>query len=388
MPPAANTITAPAASTAIAIIIGETPSYSEHCLRLALQRLYCQVDYLSLAKPIAATPSETLTLHTAEQLKAYQLIIYPYVATRHEYDFSRLSSWLERYQRDWQGRVLVRYHASLGLHHLRAHHGAALHVRQQEQTRQLFSEWVQSNARHFYWSATSPAAAHDLAQWGVIRHPEHMAIAPPYMALHYGAHAERRGEENGNAKRQQPAAKSPRNSSAHQPQVLIVGDFHPGTGHALLLALLADYRQRSAETPCLHFMGGDIAGLGVYREDIKAQVRRLKLEDYVQFTRLNSALTSADYLTHYRNADLLLGVAAAEGYLPGHVQAQAMGLASLVLEPSISPREGADRVQQVLTDKACQRRVVIDGYRHIAQHFSHDGIEQALLSQVLSALCR
>ena len=117
-------------------------------------------------------------------------------------------------------------------------------------------------------------------------------------------------------------------------------------------------------------------------------MRRLKLENYVQFSNVSLPLTSADYLTCYRNADLLLSVAKEGHYLPAHVQAQAMGLASIVLEPAISPREGADRVEQVLTDKASQRRAVIDGYRHIAQHFSHDGIEQSLLSQVLSALCR
>lgn len=393
MPPAVNAMTTAGASTTIAIIIGEGPSYSDDCLRLALQRLYCQVDYLSLASPGAATLSEALTLHEPEQLKAYQLIIYPYLATRHEQDFTRLSTWLEHYHRDWQGRVLVRYHASLGLHHLRGYHGAALRVRQLEKRRQLFSEWVQKNARHFYWSATSPAAAHDLAQWGVLRHPEHMTIAPPYIALHYGAHVERQGgdgqrNKNGDTNRQQPAEKKRCKPPIHQAQVLIIGDLHPGTGHALLLELLADYHQRSTDTPHLHFIGGGVEGLGVYREDIDAQVRRLKLENYVQFSNVSLPLTSADYLTCYRNADLLLSVAKEGHYLPAHVQAQAMGLASIVLEPAISPREGADRVEQVLTDKASQRRAVIDGYRHIAQHFSHDGIEQSLLSQVLSALCR
>ena len=372
MPGSRHALTETKGTTKIALLIGEAASYSDQCLRLALEKLYCQVDYLSLAKPSpnATTKNHALALHNPEQLKAYALIIYPYLENRHEEDFAKLSAWLEHYQQHEQGRVLIRYHAGVPLHNLRAYNATAPRVRQLELSRQALSEWVQKNARHFFWSATSDTAAHDLAQWGVARHPEHMAIAPPYTSLHGGAYAEQTQKQRG------------------QTKVLIVGDYLPDTGHPLLLDVLANYRQHYEQTITFHFIGTDIEGLAVYRESLHKQIARLELGDSALLSHTHAALSHTACLALSLEADLALSIAQEGRYLPEHIQVQATGLPSLSLEADISPREGASLLHQLTGDDTLRRQAVIAAYRHIAQHYSHNGIEQALLSHVLSALCR
>jgi len=365
-----------AGSTRIALIIGEVANYSEQRLKSALEAVYCQVDFASLATPATTIAGSTIQLHKPEQLQAYQLVIYPYLANRHEKDFATLSHWLELYQQNWQGRVLVRYHPALPLHNLRPYSGAAPRVRQLELARQKLSEWVQKNAAHFYWSANSPAAASDLAQWGVAKHANSMGTTPPYLTLNCGRYAEQQNARCG-------SDKTRGENTAEPSSVLITGDYLPDTGHITMLEILAHYRQRYTKPIGFHFIGAPIEGLAVYREEIEEQVERLGLTDCVQLSN-----TDTNFLALCLEVDLMLTMSQQGRYIPSLVQAQAMGLPTVKLKPNIDLHEGAALIHQHLYDQAIRQRAVVNAYRHIARHHSPKDIEQALLSQVLSALCR
>ena len=374
-----------AGSTKIALIIGEVASYSDQCLKSALEAVYCQVDFASLATPTTATAENTIQLYKPEQLQAYRLVIYPYLANRHKKDFATLSHWLELYQQNWQGRVLVRYHPALALHNLRPYNGAAPRVRQLELARQKLSEWVQKNASYFYWSANSPAAAHELAQWGVAKHPSSMGTTPPYLALNCGSYAEQHNARYACNKTSTEIQTTRNQSTAGPSSVLIAGDYLPDTGHIKMLEILAHYRQRYTQPIGFHFIGAPIEGLAVYREAIEEQVERLGLTDCVQLS--NTDNTNKDFLALCLGVDLMLTMPQRGRYLPSLVQAQAMGVPTVALQPSIGLHEGAALIHQHLYDQALRQRAVVVAYRHIARHHSPKGIEQALLSQVLNSLC-
>lgn len=371
-----------AADTAIAIITGAVPAYNTQCLKRSLEALYCRVDLLSLATaPTNAktATSATKTLGTAEQLKPYHLVIYCYSQTRHKEDFTPVSRWLEHYNRALQGRVMVRYCAAPPLHNYRAFHHAAQKVRQLEQERQAFSEWVQDNAQRFFWAGDSSAATHELSQWGVVRHRDSLGVSAPFMALSNGAYAEQASQ----------AHPDPTLANKHdRPTVLVVGDYRPDTGHAALLTLLAHYLQCMPAPIKFHFYGASDSLLGVYREDIDELVERLELGEYVQFSALNDSADSEGFLHICLGAQLMLGLQQAGRYQPWRVQAQAMGLVSLELTTSFRLPEAALLIQQNLYDEELRQRTVLANYRHIGSHYNHSNIEQVFLSQVLSALQR
>lgn len=374
-----------AGSTRIALIIGEVASYSDQRLKSALEAVYCQVDLVSLATPTTTTAGDTIQLHNPEQLQAYRLVIYPYLANRHEKDFATLSHWLELYQQNWQGRVLVRYHPALALHNLRPYNGAAPRVRQLEIARQKLSEWVQKNASHFYWSANSPAAASELAQWGVAKHANSMGTTPPYLTLNCGSYAEQHNAMCASDKTSTEIQTTRNESTPGPSSVLIAGDYLPDTGHIKMLEILAHYRQRHTKPIHFHFIGAPIEGLAVYREAIEEQVERFGLTDCVQLS--NTDNTDTNFLALCLGVDLMLSMPQQGRYIPSLIQAQAMGLPTVELKPSIDLHEGAALIHRHLYDQTVRQRAVIDAYRHIARHHSPRGIEQALLSQVLSALC-
>ena len=164
--------------------------------------------------------------------------------------------------------------------------------------------------------------------------------------------------------------------------LLVAGNFSPALGHKQILNALSFYQKKFSKLINLHFSKPFDKGFCVYEEEVFSLIKRLGLSSSVHFytptpSSSTKRLGQADALI-YVDCSLLAD---------DIIQAQAMGLPTVNISSSCNKEKHlatANLIDKCLFDPVFRNKLTVNGYRNIADNFSHKRIEQVFLSHILT----